>query len=515
MKLLIVDDDIYTREGLAETIPWNLYGIDDVMQAENGKEALHTVSWYLPDLIITDIRMPQKNGIDFCREAIRLVPDCKIIFITGYMQTEYLKDAIDLSAVAFIEKPIQPEAVMEALEKAVGKIQKHQEHTQLRKENEAYQKEQFLQGMLQKGTTEERLEAFCRSCGYLCTRQERYLCIRIRDREKVIDAPQCDLRLQQYFSESAAFVLSTRLQETGQCVAVIACEEKRQTEILRKLRLFVSKYTAYTVAVGDFVDSLSGVYNSSRMAQMAMECGYFEPEARYLELEYLVRREYIDPEIYQVFLQIYQENPWRIREWYRVQLQQFATKKQAMPEGAQIIALTRTFASQILKDYPESLAAVGESDVEMYMRQLERTSNIRETERQFALLLDGMEHCLEEQNRYSRLVSDIRTFCIRNLSDNALSGQMISDQFHLSVTYLNQLFKQELSVTIKQYISEMRMERARELLTQTYDTVDEIAAKCGYSNGNYFAKAFRENQHMSPTDYRKQMEKRYEKEPRT
>lgn len=68
MKLLIVDDDIYTREGLAETIPWNLYGIDDVMQ------------------------------------------------------TEYLKDAIDLSAVAFIEKPIQPEAVMEALEKAVGKI---------------------------------------------------------------------------------------------------------------------------------------------------------------------------------------------------------------------------------------------------------------------------------------------------------------------------------------------------------------------------------------------------------
>ena len=70
MKLLIVDDDIYTREGLAETIPWNLYGIDDVMQAENGKEALHTVSWYLPDLIITDIRMPQKNGIDFCREAI-------------------------------------------------------------------------------------------------------------------------------------------------------------------------------------------------------------------------------------------------------------------------------------------------------------------------------------------------------------------------------------------------------------------------------------------------------------
>ena len=108
------------------------------------------------------------------------------------------------------------------------------------------------------------------------------------------------------------------------------------------------------------------------------------------------------------------------------------------------------------------------------------------------------------------MVSDIRTYCSQHLSDSALGGQMISDHFGLSATYLNQLFKQELGMTIKQYISEMRMERAEQLLAQTYETVDEIAAKCGYSNGNYFAKAFRENRKMSPTDYRKMMEKRYE-----
>lgn len=148
-------------------------------------------------------------------------------------------------------------------------------------------------------------------------------------------------------------------------------------------------------------------------------------------------------------------------------------------------------------------------------RQLERTSNIRETEQQFDLLLNGMERCLVEQNRYSRLVSDIRTFCIRNLSDNTLGGQMISDRFHLSVTYLNQLFKQELSVTIKQYISEMRMERARELLTQTYDTVDEIAAKCRIIPMAIIL--LRRSVRISTCHRRlsQQMEKRYEKEPRT
>ncbi len=510
MKLLIVDDDVYTREGLAENIPWELYGIEEVMQAENGKEALHTVSWYLPDLIITDIRMPQKNGIDFCKEAVRLVPDCKIIFITGYMQTKYLKDAINLSAVAFIEKPIQPEAVLEALEKAVGKIRRQQETVQLQKENISYQKTKFLHLLQQKNTSEEQLEEICRDCGFVCARDENYLCMEIRFENEIAQLEPCRTLLEQYLGDSTDFLLLDQMPEAETAIAVLACQAKRQQEIRRKLHLFVAKYPEHTVAVGYFVERLSEVYNSSRMAQLAMEQGFFQPEVHYLELQRLVKREFIDPEIYQVFLQIYRENPWRVRDWYREQMEQFCAQKDTMPEGAQLISLTKTFASQILKDYPESLKNTGLETMEQYMECLSGSRHIRNLEDRFYQLLQGMEQCLESQKGYSRVVSDIRTYCSQHLADSALGGQMITDHFGLSVTYLNQLFKQELGMTIKQYISEMRMERAEQLLTQTYETVDEIAAKCGYSNGNYFAKAFRENRKMSPTDYRKMMEKRYE-----
>ena len=510
MKLLIVDDDVYTREGLAENIPWELYGIEEVMQAENGKEALHTVSWYLPDLIITDIRMPQKNGIDFCKEAVRLVPDCKIIFITGYMQTKYLKDAIDLSAVAFIEKPIQPEAVLEALEKAVGKIRRQQETAQLQKENISYQKTIFLHLLQQKNTSEEQLEEICRDCGFVCVRDENYLCMEIQFENETAELEPCRTLLEQYLGDSTDFLLLDQMSESKTAIAVVACQSKRQHEIRRKLHLFVAKYPEYTVAVGYFVERLSEVYNSSRMAQLAMEQGFFQPDAHYLELQRLVKREFIDPGIYQVFLQIYRENSWRVRDWYREQMEQFCAQKDAMPEGTQLISLTKTFASQILKDYPESLKNTGLETMEQYMEYLSGSRHIRNLEDRFYQLLHGMEQCLESQKGYSRVVSDIRTYCSQHLSDSALGGQMITDHFELSATYLNQLFKQELGMTIKQYISEMRMERAEQLLAQTYETVDEIAAKCGYSNGNYFAKAFRENRKMSPTDYRKMMEKRYE-----
>lgn len=211
-----------------------------------------------------------------------------------------------------------------------------------------------------------------------------------------------------------------------------------------------------------------------------------------------------------MFLQTYRENPWRVRDWYWEQLEQFCAQKDVIPEGAQLISLTKTFASQILKDYPESLKNAGLETVEHYMEYLSGSRHIQELKKRFYQLLQGMEQCLEKQKGYSRVVSDIRTYCSQHLSDSALGGQMISDHFGLSATYLNQLFKQELGMTIKQYISEMRMERAEQLLTQTYETVDEIATKCGYSNGNYFAKAFRENRKMPPTDYRKMMGKRYE-----
>lgn len=318
------------------------------------------------------------------------------------------------------------------------------------------------------------------------------------------------MRLEQYLADSTDFLLLDQLPESETVIAVLACMAKRQQEIRRKLHLFVAKYPEYTVAVGYFVERLSEVYNSSRMAQFAMEQGFFQPEVHYLELQRLVKHEFIDPEIYQVFLQIYRENPWRVRGWYREQMEQFCTQKDAMPEGTQLISLTKTFASQILKDYPESLKHTGLETTEQYMEQLADSRHIQELEKRFYQLVQGMEQCLEKQKGYSRVVSDIRTYCSQHLSDSALGGQMITDHFGLSATYLNQLFKQELGMTIKQYISEMRMERAEQLLAQTYETVDEIAAKCGYSNGNYFAKAFRENRKMSPTDYRKRMEKRYE-----
>ena len=122
MKILVADDEDYTREGLIESICWESYGIDEIMQAVNGAEALKIAKWFHPDIVLTDIRMPKMDGIAFATQLMKENPDSRIIFMSGYMEIEYLKSAIRLSAVDYIEKPIDLSVVETALRKAADEI---------------------------------------------------------------------------------------------------------------------------------------------------------------------------------------------------------------------------------------------------------------------------------------------------------------------------------------------------------------------------------------------------------
>ena len=68
MRLLIADDEDYAREGLIASISWEKYGIDEIMQARDGREALAISMWFRPDIVLTDIRMPKLNGLEFAAD---------------------------------------------------------------------------------------------------------------------------------------------------------------------------------------------------------------------------------------------------------------------------------------------------------------------------------------------------------------------------------------------------------------------------------------------------------------
>lgn len=124
MKVLVIDDEALVRKGIVSLIPYDSLGIDLVLEAENGKEALKLVSEYQPDIILCDINMPKVNGLDFSRKVKLTWPWIKIAIITGYDYFDYAKEALKIGVEDYVLKPIAKDDVTAVLLDLIKRIEK-------------------------------------------------------------------------------------------------------------------------------------------------------------------------------------------------------------------------------------------------------------------------------------------------------------------------------------------------------------------------------------------------------
>lgn len=122
MRLLIVEDETATRNGLQKHIHWEQCGVDEVMAQSSPAAALNMCEAYRPDIILSDIRMPGMTGIEMCAAARKLLPDVQIVFLSGYSDKEYLLSAINLSVIRYVEKPVNPQELENAIRQAVAAV---------------------------------------------------------------------------------------------------------------------------------------------------------------------------------------------------------------------------------------------------------------------------------------------------------------------------------------------------------------------------------------------------------
>ena len=120
MNLLIVEDERMTREGLVESLDWTQIGVTKVFSAENGETGLYMAKRILPEIVLTDIRMPRMDGITMASRIREILPECRIIFLSAYSEIDYYKAAIDLKAIRYLDKPVEPEQLRAVITEAVA-----------------------------------------------------------------------------------------------------------------------------------------------------------------------------------------------------------------------------------------------------------------------------------------------------------------------------------------------------------------------------------------------------------
>lgn len=127
IKLMVVDDEHWIREGLKRTIDWSSHGIQFIGDAEDGCKALELIEAHAPEIIISDIKMPTMDGMDLMEEIKKRGIDTKVIFISGFSDFAYAQKAVKLGAFDYILKPVEEPILLEIIERCIREIRQKQE----------------------------------------------------------------------------------------------------------------------------------------------------------------------------------------------------------------------------------------------------------------------------------------------------------------------------------------------------------------------------------------------------
>lgn len=170
MKVLMVDDEELTREGLRMSIPWEGLGISELFTAQDGEEGLRMALELAPDIILADVRMPGMDGITMAFEIRKTLKLCRFIFISGYCDKEYLKSAIRLSAVNYIEKPVDPPEVIDALKKSILQLEEERRRLAIEEEYRA-----VFRGVLEEIPEEDLVPVSWQPSMHMADKIEHYI----------------------------------------------------------------------------------------------------------------------------------------------------------------------------------------------------------------------------------------------------------------------------------------------------------------------------------------------------
>ena len=161
-NLMIVEDEIVIRAGLVKYFNWGELGFSTILEAENGLDAIEKANKWKPDLIVTDIRMPNMDGLKMIERLQVDLPDCIFVILSGYEDFIYAKKAIQLGVTAYLVKPLQYEESIKTIQEAVTKMKEKKQdiirQEEIRKElseKETLMQEKCIQDLMENNYSEE------------------------------------------------------------------------------------------------------------------------------------------------------------------------------------------------------------------------------------------------------------------------------------------------------------------------------------------------------------------------
>lgn len=507
IRLLIVDDEALTRDSLVEYVDWKGCGVSEIYTAANGVSALEMAERFPLDILLCDVRMPRMNGIQLAQKIRERDRRCRIIFISGYTDKEYLQTAIELGAVRYIEKPFEIDALERLVRDLVDDIELERSLARQRDDldrrvtaSRPLLHQDILDAWLHPAFDAARFEMEYSGPYFPWPAEGIYLaCVLLVHMPGEPPGGRGVVRLLYPILDGARetmgfdFVLGLR-------------EEGRILLVLRDMPL------------GAF--AASGLPQTLReqlrphFPGMSLSIGVSAQCGQLMQVPRAIAE--ADAAADQWFYDGFQEACYRAPDAMRGD--DFPRIEAALRDGVPFSdAFARTMqALRTLRPVP--IRPLQAYLFDAYEALAARSALLREDERVgtqafFAMTLSQLDglfaHTFRKVLRRNDFQQDlspkmqlVSQYVRDRYAQPNLTIGRIAEAADLSPNYLCTLFKKETGMTLNQYIQQLRMERVHEMLLYTDAPLYRIAQETGFSDANYLSNVFKRIHHVSPTQYR-------------
>lgn len=515
IKVLIVDDERIIRFGIASMVHWSELGVELVGEASNGEEGLHLFKETMPDIVFTDIRMSGMDGIEMMTRIKQIKPEVKFAILSGYPDFSYAKEAMRLGASDYLLKSdLMPEDIEAILQRMIEEIQDAKAASDKTSTAAGINIENILEELCRgirilRNTDISARDAALFDDGYCC------LCIGAKKGGLERQGEQTKLLLTELKDRVKGTLLNYNVMTclSGDLVvALVFGSFARQTEIKALIadwiELLKSQGEAViTVGKSHFHQGIGQIQVCYEQACLAYNrclfdgCGklieYHETAAdgAYRKKESEIS---VDFDLRKIEKYVEYSDSVKLQNYFDLlfeQLKQQQNYDMVHMVCMELIVLLNKCAGYY---FPEEVMFERKQRIYQEFRSMEELNEIASwLKREFLSVLR------EKEGRASGskgIISDVQKYIKENYASDITLIQL-SELVHLNKNYLGNLFRKETGQSINEYIIEIRMAEAKELLLHTQLTAKTIAEKVGYEDERYFYKIFKKTTGYTAKDF--------------
>ena len=499
-KILLVDDERSEREGISFLIDKFSYPLE-IKQAANGQKALELMKKESFDILFTDVKMPIMDGLELSKEVAASYPETMIIIYSAYSEFDFAKKAMEAGVVNYLLKPVEVDEFKKCMDSVLEKIEKNRENSRQDQEQQEMVREALLYRLFRAGKVPEADKEKLKN---LLFEGEKKGCILT-----------CFEFVDNYFEHSGeeflkmakAYFKSVTFSEIlpNEAFLVIRNNEYADTSLLQeKLEKLIKSLTnreeclvvagriAYSME--ELMDQLEKINEIRKDIFLYGDRILFAAEGKDCQTVYARNIEDVKSDI---FAAIEQQEVDKIREGC-VQLRQSLMSTNELSR-IYIQHLLYSIVKELYDkmpqvEYEDALAMAGEFFSE------------KKPEKVLGDFLAAVDRILttaeaKDTSLDSEIIGRIKRFIQKEYKSD-LSLADVAKEVNLAPAYVSHIFKKETGQGIVEYITELKMKKAKQLLEDKSLKVIQIAKSCGYENQSYFNKLFKAYFGMTPKQYR-------------